>query len=72
MRIALNTDNAAFGDESLAIEVASILRALADRIEREGMPPAQDSYLLRDHNGNAVGVATSAPVRDYSSPDELQ
>ena len=72
MRIALNTDNAAFSDEQLDREVAAILRTLADRIEHDGLPPARDSYALLDSNGNAVGVCTSTPVRDYSCPYEIQ
>lgn len=76
MRINLDTGNAAFRDddaESYADaecqEVARILRALARRIESEGMP-TREGYTLRDINGNACGVCTSAPVKDYSNPKE--
>jgi hypothetical protein len=49
----MNCDNAAFDPEP-ALEVARILRALADRIE--GATP-YDSFPLQDANGNTIGAA---------------
>lgn len=48
--VSMDTNNAAF-DEDKSIEVARILRELADKIENNGFY----SYLLRDYNGNPVG-----------------
>jgi len=56
--IQIQTGNAAF-DESPTREVARILRDLASRFERDGLPPET----LRDLNGNACGtVAIEARV----------
>ena len=50
LKLFIETDNAAFADQP-ATELARILRALADRIERD-----PESYIpLRDINGNKVG-----------------
>jgi hypothetical protein len=58
IRLEIQTDNDAFQEEQEA-EVARILRALADTLEREG--DLADSLLLgvtlRDINGNPVGKA---------------
>ena len=55
-RITINTEGAAFGDDSFedsVAEVARILRELADKIEVLGGLPA---YLpLHDINGNNCG-----------------
>lgn len=51
--IILNTDNDAFYDNE-TLEVARILRALADRIEGEALS-AIDEARLRDINGNTCG-----------------
>ncbi|MEB0029166.1 hypothetical protein QN372_00235 [Undibacterium sp. RTI2.1] len=52
MNLKINTacDNAAF-DDGEQYEVARILRALADKLENEGMR----NMPLRDINGNTVG-----------------
>ena len=50
--IVIETGNAAFGDAP-ASELASVLRAMADRIEAAGLPPAP-----KDSNGNVVGSVT--------------
>lgn len=55
--ITLTTDHAAFEDNS-SIEVARILRDLAERIERNGMESG-DEFVLRDYNGNKVGTAVA-------------
>lgn len=51
--ITLETGNAAFGDAP-ATEIARILRQLAGRFERDGIPPEK----LYDANGNACGRCT--------------
>lgn len=51
--ITIETGNAAFED-SPTTELARILRDLADRLERDGIPPEH----LRDINGNRVGHVT--------------
>jgi hypothetical protein len=50
-RIDINCDNAAFEDDP-TMEVARILRALADRLTHAS---PDEAYPLRDINGNAVG-----------------
>lgn len=51
--ITIETDNAAF-DESPEVEVARILRKLADRVTTSGLDG--DVILpLKDLNGNSVG-----------------
>lgn len=49
MRLTIETDNAAFGDEP-GVEVAGILRDVANRAEN-----GQTSGTLLDSNGNTVG-----------------
>ena len=52
-KLSITTDNAAFeGDENA--EVARILRGLADRL---GGASPDESYPLRDVNGNQIGRA---------------
>lgn len=48
--ITINTANAAFDDGNAGVEVARILRELANSLEL-GMEPET----LRDYNGNKVG-----------------
>ena len=50
--IVIETGNAAF-DAAQATELASVLRAMADRVEEAGLLPAP-----KDSNGNVVGSAT--------------
>lgn len=61
INLYIQTENTAFDDKP-ASEIARILRAYADQLERTGEPSA----LLRDINGNTVGEAYShrkaAPV----------
>ena len=51
--ITIKTSNAAF-DDGPATEIARILRGLADRLERDGIPP----NTLFDANGNRCGAIT--------------
>ena len=55
--LTINTDNAAFEGGNLAIEIARILRKLADTVERELLASEGFSVALRDVNGNKVGEA---------------
>jgi hypothetical protein len=48
----IETDNAAFEDGNRNLEVARILRVLAEQIEN-----GSDGVTLRDINGNRVGFA---------------
>jgi hypothetical protein len=48
--ITIETQNAAF-DDAPAYEIARILRDLAERFERDEIPPR----ILFDANGNAAG-----------------
>lgn len=55
------TGNAAFDGCLERAEIARILRAAADRLEREA-PPSPGSapgWILRDSNGNPVGDLTA-------------
>ena len=71
MRIRIDTGNGAFhdhdhdgdDDRATALECARILRALADRLESDGMPPTDSEYRLRDINGNHVGYCDSGAFR---------
>lgn len=51
--VIIETGNAAFDDGNRGNEVARILRAAADKVER-----GLDSIALRDYNGNVVGRLT--------------
>ena len=51
--IKIETDGAAF-DWCPGLELATILRKLADRVETHSYPGAAAGNLL-DHNGNTVG-----------------
>ena len=52
----IRTDNDAFQDGNMDLEVSRILRATADRLERGEIQPG-NSATLRDVNGNDVGRA---------------
>jgi hypothetical protein len=53
LKISLNTDNDAFYDDE-NLEVARILRNLADKIENNPVSGI-GGFILRDINGNSVG-----------------
>lgn len=58
IRIHISTENAAFHDWTPGHEhpeTASILRQLADRIMRDGIPKVGEPYPLIDTNGQNVG-----------------
>lgn len=50
--LTIKTDNAAFDEGDKGLEVARILRELANRLETQ----SQTSGTLRDANGNTVGT----------------
>jgi hypothetical protein len=52
-RVEVNTENAAFDDHP-EMELARILRDLADRVQLNGL---QGSYPIFDVNGNRIGYA---------------
>jgi len=52
MRIAIRTTGAAFGDRP-ELEVARILRRLADQLERDGLPP---TYAKLRKRGQACDI----------------
>lgn len=52
--ISIDTVNDAF-QPCIGLEFARILRQIADRIEEEGVF-ADNSYIVRDYNGNNVGT----------------
>ena len=54
-RLTIKTENAAFEDDGLHVEVARILRALADKLE--GPYDFTRYHALLDGNGNKVGRA---------------
>lgn len=59
-RLTIETVNAAF-DDAPASEIARILRDLADKLERDGVPmDGRENWRLRDVNGNTVGTAWSS------------
>ena len=49
-KLEIETDNAAFADDPW-VEIARILRAVADRVELHGDRASR----IRDANGNSVG-----------------
>lgn len=55
VRIEFSTGNAAF-DESRNVEIARILRDLAERIERADDDSAEYYLQVRDVNGNGIGT----------------
>jgi hypothetical protein len=57
--MSLECHNAAFEEDQTG-EILRIIRELADRIKRDGLPTTRErgfeaSYALRDINGNTVG-----------------
>ena len=54
IKLSFATDNSAFDDDNKRPEIARILRALADRVTDEN----SDDFILRDVNGNVVGICT--------------
>lgn len=58
-RLEIETSNVAF-DDGPASEIARILRDLAGRVERDGVPERGDFWILRDANGNRVGKARAS------------
>lgn len=58
-RLNVHTDNAAFADDP-GPELVRILRAVADRIEAEGVPTLYET--IHDVNGNDVGRFALKPV----------
>jgi hypothetical protein len=63
IRIMIETRGAAFADAPMT-EVARILRALANRAERDGL---EDWLPLRCHNGNRIG---ELQIETLSDDDE--
>ena len=58
--LSIDTDNETFGPDP-SLEVAWILRKLADTVVRELNPSGPFTSDLRDINGNKVGIAEWAP-----------
>lgn len=54
LTVTINMDNAAF-EPTNGIEVARILRYLAEICDNQNLPPTM-ALLIRDVNGNAVGA----------------
>ena len=58
IRININTDNAAFRDWTPGHEggeVVRLLRELADKVQRDGLPDPREPIPLIDASGNRVG-----------------
>ena len=57
LNISINTDNAAFEDENLGLEISRILKSYANAIESVIDPDTswELETRLRDINGNTVG-----------------
>jgi hypothetical protein len=54
--ITINTDNAAFHEDYSGVEVARILRKLADEMETAAYDQDEScGHPLMDYNGNKVG-----------------
>ena len=53
--VTINTDNAAFEGGDLGIEIARILREIADKAEQGIMTTRFVTVPVRDINGNTVG-----------------
>lgn len=56
--ITIDTGNAAFDDGAFGIEVARILRNMAEDIADETEPEGINGKRLYDYNGNRVGAVT--------------
>ena len=52
-KLWINTDNAAFDDDTREFEVARMLREVADKIESNGLQWCYQN--IKDINGNIVG-----------------
>lgn len=64
--IKVQMDNAAFDEEEgKTVELARILRKLADRLEEE-MPDYFVGHSLYDTNGNQVGELNITAIRNIS------
>lgn len=65
MKFTLSIDcgNAAFADNGVHVEVARMLDRLSGRVgaDQGQEPLACGKYILRDSNGNKVGVAVFVP-----------
>jgi len=61
LTLTINTDNAAFSDGILGLELARILREVANTTESRGVTDteftSEFSVILTDINGNSVGTA---------------
>jgi len=60
LSIKIETGNAAFADAGCGIEIARILRSLADDLE-DAEQHCKADWTLRDGNGNTVGHAHLQP-----------
>jgi hypothetical protein len=70
-RVGITTDNAAFAGMP-EMEIARILRRLADRLERDGVPEDDDRWPMMDVNGNRVGVAGFRQYLGEASPGSVE
>ena len=77
LKVNIGTTGAAFEDAGAEVETARILKALASRIESNGIEAGQE-LTLRDMNGNKVGIASyessehsNTDVRDRGSANVL-
>lgn len=52
--VEINTSNAAFSGMDCPVEVARIVRELADKVDNS---TEKKLYILHDINGNKVGIA---------------
>lgn len=59
--IEIEIDNAAFQDEPAGVEVARILRLIAQKVDGEDLCEPRFEMSLRDINGNRVGKARAVP-----------
>lgn len=56
LRLSIDTSNAAFDGDDRGLELARILRDLADKLEAGDFGPTYTAAPLRDINGNRVGM----------------
>lgn len=66
--ISIACNNVAFDSTACGLELARILRKLADDLEREGCVMRGYGDRLYDGNGNHVGIAVPDPARDGLPP----